>query len=526
MPSRTTWNILVPTFAVSGLLLLVGVGGAVYVHRASRDISDSLHAKLAAEQSAQRIVLAIREMRLELIRIVNTRDADSLNEAITLLKHVEDQLALDSSSVAWDSGRLAYEDFRKRFEQLLSDHPADEQQQITAELIRMANTTLLAPAEKLSADRQQLAIAASRQNQAVARRLGVGLLLLGVCGAAAGLLIGFSIARSVHRSMIQISVPVRDMAGQLNEVLGPIQISTDTEVFPLDNSLRMLADKTADVVRQLQESQQQAILHEQLAAVGQLAAGLAHELRNPLMSVKLIVQTAAERGERGLSARDLAVIEDEVTRLERLLQSFLDFARPPQPKKEAVDVVEVVEKTIGVIRLRALEQDVHIQWSAADQRAMVEADESQLRQVMLNLLLNALDVLPGGGNVWIDIDAPPTLHHGAPTATAAATAKLDEKSQDNRRTQLVVRIADDGPGLSEEVADRVFEPFVSTKETGIGLGLSICRQIVESHDGRIFAGNGPHGGAEFRILLPRAVNEPADGDVPAHVLTISSVDAH
>ena len=145
----------------------------------------------------------------------------------------------------------------------------------------------------------------SRQNQIAAQRIGLGLLLLGILGAVAGVLAGFGMARSVHRSLVEISVPVRDIAGRLNEVVGPIKVASDTELAELDGALRLLADKTADVVQRLQESQREMLRHEQLAAVGQLAAGLAHELRNPLMSVKLIVQTAEERANGALNTARL-----------------------------------------------------------------------------------------------------------------------------------------------------------------------------------------------------------------------------
>ena len=404
MPSRTTWKILVPTFVVSGLLLFVGVGGAVYVHRANRDVSDSLDENLAAAQSAQRLVLAIRELRLKLIHFATTGDVSHSDNAQASLNLVESELhRQDVFLPEWVDSRLRYDDFRKRLNQLFLGPAGEDRREIAADLVALSYTALLAPAERLLKERQQLATQSSRENQAIARRIGVGLLLLGVCGAVAGLLIGFGIARSVHRSMVEISVPVRDMAGRLNEVVGPIHVSSDTDFSRLDGSLRMLADKTTDVVRQLQENQRQALRHEQLAAVGQLAAGLAHELRNPLMSVKLIVQTAAERADRSFNTHDLSVIEDEVTRLEKLLQSFLDFARPPQPKKQTVDVRRVIEKTLEVVQPRASQQDVQLHFSIHGSPGCVDADESQLRQVVLNLLLNALDVLPGGGNIWLNV---------------------------------------------------------------------------------------------------------------------------
>jgi signal transduction histidine kinase len=317
--------------------------------------------------------------------------------------------------------------------------------------------------------------------------------------------------------MLQISLPVHDMAGRLNEVVGPINVTVNTELSGLDEVLRTLADKTADVVQHLQESQQQAVRNEQLAAIGRLGAGLAHELRNPLMSMKLIVQTATERyGCRAETAadsapegrkphvsaaadgahdrllpRDLAILQEEIARLEKMLQTFLDFARPPRPEKQRVDIRLLVGRTLAFIRPRAESQDVVLHGPDVQNPLWIEGDESQLRQVLLNLLLNALDAMPEGGNVWVDVHAtwPPP----------------DSVGDDGRhvpRSHVSICVRDDGPGMSAEVSERIFEPFVSTKPNGIGLGLSICRRIVESHDGYIAARNRELGGAEITIDLP------------------------
>ena len=246
-----------------------------------------------------------------------------------------------------------------------------------------------------------------------------------------------------------------------------------------------------------------AIRHDQLAAVGQLAAGLAHELRNPLMSVKLIVQTAAERDGHELKQTDLTVIEDEITRLEALLQSFLDFARPPTPRRHDVDVGQLIKRTVHVVRPRAIQQQVRLHFKEGDQ-ILIAADESQLRQLLLNLLLNALDALPTGGNVWLDVHTEDhSSCHGA-TEAAMGTEPIyaSRKEQPAAGPHLVICISDDGPGFSDDLKEQAFEPFISTKDTGIGLGLSICSQIVESHGGRIIGGNRPEGGAQVTTILP------------------------
>jgi signal transduction histidine kinase len=530
MPSRTTLYILIPTFAVSGLLLTVGLGGAWYAHRTNRDVSDSLDEDLAAAQSAERLVLAIREVRLELSRFVETSDRSHLDAAHTWLDvlevEVQSRQSLEKSQ--GNVGEMRFSELRQQLGHVRGNEGIDEQRAAARRLIATLSRDVLPLAERHLAERHTLASEMSRQNRLVAKRIGIGLLLLGVCGAVAGLLFGFGIARSVHRSLVEISIPVQDMAGRLNAVVGPIQVASNADLSQLDDALRMLSDKTADVVQRLQESQRKSLRREQLAAVGQLAAGLAHELRNPLMAVMLILQTASERDHESLSKRDLAVMQDEVTRLERMLQTFLDFARPPRPQKQAVDVIHLVETTLEVVRLRAAQQDVQLHSPDTSGALSIEADESQLRQLLLNLLLNALDALPAGGNVWLHVSSDKLSPSRLPTDDTAN--KLLEGTDGNGRSEHLryasIRVADDGPGLAAEVVERVFEPFVSTKDTGIGLGLSICQQIVESHDGCITAGNRHNGGAEFTVYLPQlADREPATARIATRSVSEEDQDA-
>jgi signal transduction histidine kinase len=320
-----------------------------------------MDANLAVEQTAGKLALDTREMRMQLIDYVASEDPDHLQKAHVYLNEVRDGL----SSIAADISpgqtqlELPIDSFEQQLLALTKAKPANRRD-ITSKLIESTTAQLVAPAEKFLLDRQELASETSLQNIAIARRIGHGLLLLGVCGAVAGLLMGLGIARRVHRTLVEISVPVHNIAGQLNEVVGPIQVSSNVALSQLDDSLRMLADKTADVVQRLQESQRETLRHEQLAAVGQLAAGLAHELRNPLMSVKLIVQTAAERDNGSLNKRDLAVMEDELLRLEKMLQSFLDFARPPRLNLSPIQLATFLSKTVDVIRIRAEQQDVRL----------------------------------------------------------------------------------------------------------------------------------------------------------------------
>ncbi len=184
----------------------------------------------------------------------------------------------------------------------------------------------------------------------------------------------------------------------------------------------------------------------------------------------------------GLTDRDMAVLEAETARLERSIQTFLDFARPPTLEKRLGDVRGVIRQTLELVHARAEGQCVQIRCDLADRPLMIEADHEELRQLFLNLLCNALDTMPQGGRIHI----------------TAAISPLPE----GEGTWITITIADNGPGVPKDLGDRIFEPYVSTKDTGIGLGLAICRRIVQSHGGQIIASNAPEGGAVFTVRLP------------------------
>jgi signal transduction histidine kinase len=233
-----------------------------------------------------------------------------------------------------------------------------------------------------------------------------------------------------------------------------------------------------EVAERLQQHQQEALRAQQLSAVGQLAASVAHEVRNPLTSIKMLVESALRsRNARPLTIEDLQVIHGEVVRLEQTVQSFLDFARLPTPQRSRWDLREIVAGAIDLIRVRARQQEVEIEFAAGPDPVLANVDRNQLCTVLVNLGLNALDAMPQGGRLTFRLD--------------------DAGSQ-----RVLLQITDTGSGISPEMLDRLFTPFASTKPTGSGLGLSISQRIIKEHGGSIRARNQPQGGAVFDVVLP------------------------
>lgn len=229
---------------------------------------------------------------------------------------------------------------------------------------------------------------------------------------------------------------------------------------------------------------------DRLAALGEMAAGLAHEIRNPLGAIKASAQFLhgpdAERDARSLD-EFLGIIVDEVDRLNRVVSSFLDFARPSKGNPARTDVNAAVERTMQLLGAEC--EAAQVRWTLGLDRSSPEVriDVEQLRQVLINLVRNAIQAMGKAGALTISTSTK--SHRGSSGAT---------------RSWVELRVGDSGPGISEKVMATLFVPFVTTKESGTGLGLSITHRIVTAAGGTIEATNNPDGGATFLVRLPTA----------------------
>jgi signal transduction histidine kinase len=235
----------------------------------------------------------------------------------------------------------------------------------------------------------------------------------------------------------------------------------------------------------LKESREHLVQAEKLALVGKLAAGVAHSVRNPLTSVKMRLFSL----ERGLDLspaqrEDFEVISEEIRHLDTIVRNFLEFSRPPKPKLQPVSPSDVVDMTLVLLKHRLENYGVEVRLLREQPLPLVEADPEQLKEVLVNLILNACDAMGDNGRIEI----------------AEETGFMEPLGR-----VATLRLTDSGPGIAPEVADNVFQPFFSTKEEGTGLGLSIAKRIMEEHGGYIHlrpADRGGQQGASFLLVLP------------------------
>ncbi len=235
---------------------------------------------------------------------------------------------------------------------------------------------------------------------------------------------------------------------------------------------------------------------ERLAAVGELAAGVAHEVRNPLAAISGCVEMlrALNRERSGDSEQErlMSIVLREIERLDALISDFLQFARPAAPKLEPLALAPLFAEIAEMCRA-ACPVGITVSCSAPE-GLCVPADATQLRQVLWNLVRNAVQALGERGTIRMSAAVAPK---GLPQASAA-----ESRSDADGEDAVEILVADDGPGIAPEVVERIFDPFFTTKPSGTGLGLATVHRIVTAHRGAVHVVSAPGQGATFRVLLP------------------------
>jgi signal transduction histidine kinase len=246
-----------------------------------------------------------------------------------------------------------------------------------------------------------------------------------------------------------------------------------------------IAIENANLYESLKKSQNIMRRADRLASLGTLISSLAHEIRNPLVSIKTFTQLLPERMEdEEFRNYFLKVASGEIDRLTTLINELLGFARPSEPNLQGEDVNSIIEKIEFLIVTEARKKNVTISKDFMSNLPPVNVDAEQIKQVLLNLLLNAIQAIPGDGKIWIE----------------TRTVQVLREENSERFVQIEVR--DTGIGISKENLERVFDPFFSTRPDGSGLGLAISYQIIHEHGGFIDLESEVGKGTSFRVHLP------------------------
>jgi signal transduction histidine kinase len=490
MFSGLVFRMTAPLLAVSLLLLILGAFTAWWVHTMQQEAMDLNSQSIATSNASHTIENQLLELQTDLNKFEVNRDSEALEKAQQASQNVKEALAKSEQLDSMDDGNSLLPQIREqyaRFDEVFREinAPTNAETNLPELLNRVQaiiTQELIPTAKKQSRDQQRRLVGRSHESQEVADRVSLTLLLLVTCGAIGGLTAGVAVARSVNRSIVELNIPVHAATGALNEVVGPLKFSSNGNLTAIREALDEMANRVGETVQRLQVSQQRVLRSEQMTAIGQLAAGLAHEIRNPLTAMRSLVQMARQSGgASALDDQDVEILGVEIERLNELVQTFLDFARPPKLSWKKVDLAAVIQRTVQLTQSRIDRQGISLKLDLPDSAVELSADPQQLQQVMLNLVINAVESQPTGGQIEI---------------------RLRELRSLEMLREVEIQVTDRGTGIATEIIDRIFDPFFSTKEAGTGLGLAICQRIIEDHGGTIVPQSHPQGGAVFTIRLP------------------------
>jgi signal transduction histidine kinase len=325
-----------------------------------------------------------------------------------------------------------------------------------------------------------LAIVRARQeSQARVRFINAFALAAVSAVAALGILLAYILIK-------QILGPIRRLALETGPV-NPAGREPD-EVKALSSRVHSLIEDVDQVQTELERSQEHLLLSGKWAMVGKLAAGVAHSIRNPLTSVNMRLFSLKRSLAMSASQReDFEVIAEEIKHIDTIVRNFLEFSRPPKLKMQRVSPSDVVDMALVLLRYRLESYGVEVKLLRKQRLPEIWADPDQLKEVLVNLVLNACEVMVNGGVISI---------------------QEEDKAESPLGAAVVIRVSDNGPGIPESVRDKIFQPFFSTKEEGTGLGLSIASRIIEDHGGRLELEATPQKeGATFVITLPPRKDE-------------------
>ena len=251
---------------------------------------------------------------------------------------------------------------------------------------------------------------------------------------------------------------------------GPVEIKEMTAAF-------------TSMIANLEKSQENLTRAAKLAVVGEMAAAMSHEVRTPLGIIRSSAQVLMREPQLTKEGREVCgFVVSETERLNKLVSTLIDAAKPRALDLRPNDIIQLAKHAIALLQAEAVKKNIRLHFEASTvlNELILNVDAEQMTQVLLNLLLNAIQILPEGGQVWVAIR--------------------------NMQSHIQISVADDGVGIPEDKRNHVFDPFFSQRAGGIGLGLAIVRQIVYAHFGEIFVQESPQHGAEFIIRLPHLNN--------------------
>ncbi len=294
-----------------------------------------------------------------------------------------------------------------------------------------------------------------------------------------GIMLGLFMARRILYPILILNKGVKRIGD--GEFGFEMPVTGEGEIKELSMSFNRMSVKLKELIDKIKSAQDHMVRTEKLYALGEFSAGIAHEIKNPLTPIMMLVNKV-KRHKKSLTDEDLDIIEKEIKRIDKIVREFLAFARPEKTEKTDVDVNEVLEEIITITMPKMDQSAIHLVKTLSPSLPVIKGHHDALKQVFLNLILNAMQAMDG----W--------------------SGRLSIKSEAKDRC-VSVSIADTGIGISRENLKRIFDPFFTTKAEGTGMGLTLAHSIISDHSGKIDIDSSPGKGTTVKVEFPSPLAE-------------------
>jgi signal transduction histidine kinase len=479
------WALVTIAIILAGGFLIIS-----YIYKLQDDTNLLIQQNIRSARSAKELKLSLYDIRAASLTYLFDRSPERIAtlekkqaEFTVLLEKARESANTDEENNLTQQVAALFSNYQQTLKNALELHRMGRISQPNALIVHASQDLINTIEEKTDSFITNNESAQAAYEQSIKKNddiIRTAMYALGIGGIILGLVLGWLIARIILNPIYKLVLKVRDAAG--SEVVEHIKMSPGKELEELDLHINRLIGRINQAHEDLQKNRELLDRSNKLAAIGKIAPALAHEIRNPLTAVKMLIYAMMQEPDVSQDKRhDLEIITHEINRVEGFLQNFLKYARPAKPQMQMVSMVPVIKETLQLMQPRFRQGNIRLTESHEQENLRIKADPDMIKQIVMNLVLNAIESMGQDGELTL-------------------TTKVKEDDQENRLFQISIN--DTGSGIPDDIRDSLFDPFVKGKDQGVGLGLSISQRIAELHHGWISASNNSGKGATFILHLP------------------------
>jgi signal transduction histidine kinase len=485
-----SFQLIVWALVVIAIILAGGFSTITYIYQVQDETNQLMEQNVQSAKMAKELNLSLFEIRAASLTYLHDRSQERIdalqekqNEFIALLDQARITAITEEEKNLLQQISALFTNYQQTLTNALELHRKGWIGQPNKLIVHASQDLINTIEEKTNAFIASKELAQANYKESIERNddiIRTAIYALGAGGIILGLVLGWMIARIILNPIYRLVLKVRDAAG--SEMVEQISMSPGKGLEELDFHINRLIGRINQAHEDLQKNRELLEHSSKLAAIGRIAPALAHEIRNPLTAIKMLIYSMMQEPKISQEKlQDLEIITLEINRVEGFLQNFLKYARPSKPQMQMVSINEVIKETLHLLGPRFKQNKIKLTEIHKKEDLQIKVDPDMIKQIVMNLLLNAIESMGNKGELKL-------------------TTSINKN--DSEKSMLEIAISDTGPGIPDDIKDSLFDPFIKGKDQGIGLGLSISQRIAELHKGWITASNNTGKGATFTIHLP------------------------